>query len=93
MQFIQKGPTSLERSTKKSVYTNFLLSIPGITIQKAKAVAKVHRTLSDLITAYEAAEDKPGMLRDLKIGSTKLGRAVSKKLYVALFATEPETEI
>lgn len=80
------------------VFIEMLLIIPGITEDKARSIQKSHKNIKSLMDKYaECANDtaRENILSELPVvmGSdltkiTKLGKALSKKIFLTFWSTD-----
>lgn len=59
----------------------FLTSIPGITVVKASAISESYPCISKLLQEYSISSDPATLLSTIPLGSLKLGKALSTKIY------------
>jgi hypothetical protein len=78
--------------------------IPGLSDEKAASVVKVYPTIKSLMEAYDEFDtvaEKEQMLENLEIqkividsgNAKRLGKALSRKIYVFLKETDPNAII
>ena len=84
-------------------FISFLMCVPGVSENKAIAVAKVYPTYSSLMAVFEdtslAERDKVGRLADVEIKgiggekAKKIGTAIAKKVFQQMMAVDPSIVI
>jgi hypothetical protein len=80
---------SIQRvSSSEDPWVNFLTSIPGITLSKAQAISQHFYSISHLLSEYSKSTDPAFMLSTIPVGSLKLGRALSGKIYKFITSRE-----
>ena len=80
---------SIQRiSNSEDPWLNFLTSIPGITLSKAQAISEYFCSISHLLSEYSKSTDPAFMLSTIPVGSLKLGRALSAKIYKFVTSSE-----
>lgn len=86
------APTKLvskAASIKDNIFALQLSAIPGVSFATAQKIAKEYLTMKNLIDAFQKGNeqsDSSTMLSELKLSDRrKLGVALSKKIYAALF--------
>ena len=84
-------------------YISFLMCIPGVSENKAIALARVHPTLRALMEMFlddkVSEKDKLASLRDIQVNhsmgekSKKLGKAIAERIYKYLMSVNPNIVI
>mmetsp|Transcript_17038 Transcript_17038/g.14983 ORF Transcript_17038/g.14983 Transcript_17038/m.14983 type:complete len:115 (+) Transcript_17038:591-935(+) len=84
-------------------YIGMLMSIPGVSENKAIAIAKKYSTLKSLMKIYSSNKlshsEKKKLLCTIAIPSTtgdksqNIGAKISEKIYESLSNTDPDTKI
>ena len=80
------------------------MCIPGVSENKAIAIAKVFPTYNNLMTVFDdplvkSEKDKVARLADVEIKgiggdkAKKIGQAIAKKIYQQMMATDPSVVI
>lgn len=94
------GRIRIQRSSELGVvYLNLLVQIPGISLEKAKAIRKAYPTLWSLLSEYELCtldSEREKLLEDLKYGSSekrRIGRAASRLVANVLTSREPSLAV
>lgn len=73
--------TKSKNVTKDVVFINSLNNIPGCSSKIAKVIQEEYITLKNLVNAFEESSDPEKMLKDLKIGTRKLGPVLATRIY------------
>ena len=80
----------------KNIFINMLCTIPGVSLLIANKIKEHYTTLADLFQEYNKLSDindKHKLVSTIKISDKrKLGLALSKKIYMSLYESEPELE-
>jgi ERCC4-type nuclease len=80
---------ALPRTRKGKMEDNMLALqltvIPGVSLNKAQAITAMYPTMADLIHALDHSKKPDMLLEDISLGTRKLGPALSRKIYRALF--------
>lgn len=79
---VYKHPVKSKNITNNIVFVNMLSCIPGCSTRIASIIHEIYPTINSLI---DALKEDPDILVNIKIGSKKLGPALSKKIYNFLF--------
>ena len=89
-------------SDERKMWIEMLMVIPGISEEKALSIERQHRNLKSLMDLYESCSNdlaRENILADLLVQSknqdklTKLGKAISKKLYQVFWSTDYHANI
>lgn len=76
-----------------------LTVIPGVSEEKAATIVRMYPSIKALMTAYRecsSIDERENMLKDLIVASftakkdSKIGKAISKKVYQFLTSKDPE---
>jgi len=70
-----------ENLTKEVVFINSLNNIKGCSSVIAKAIYQEYTSMKELVNAFEDSDNPELMLKDIKVGSRKIGPVLSKRIY------------
>lgn len=71
--------------TKEIVFINSLNNINGCSSKIAKAIYDQYQSLKGLLDAFEDSDNPEELLKDIKVGSKKIGPTLSKRIYDFLY--------
>ena len=86
----------------KSALASYLIKIPGISQDRALAIVVQYNNLKELMKAYRGCSsdlERESMLEHVSVKSTasnkfhKLGLACSKKVFLAMWCTQPQQKL
>lgn len=73
--------TKSKNITKKVVFINSLNNIPGCSSKIAESIFDIYKSMKNLINSFEESTNPELMLKDINLGSRKLGPVLSKRIY------------
>lgn len=83
------------RATLHEQYICYLMAIPQMSEDRARAIVNAYPTFHQLMRAYarcDSTEQRMNMLADIKVGDRRLG-VLSQKVYHCLYGNNPNAPI
>jgi hypothetical protein len=79
----------IKKTENLDIFSNMLSIIPGLSITSAQKIKEKYNSMAILLDAYNKMDDikdKYDMLSDIQLNNKRrLGNALSKKIYLAIF--------
>lgn len=92
----ESSTSCIDENVVSKIFKHALECIPGITDRVSGTVLKTYPTINSLIGAYNkcvSTQEREGLLADLRIDTTRIGPAISRKIYRTLYLNTPESPI